>query len=168
MANAALRRSMGSLRRMILPIERHEIECVQKHACVIAPITNAVEDGEPLVITGDRFTVDQKRFRFDRIGRFQHKRKPSRPVETVARDDTDTRRVAADHHAEAVVLNLMQPAGTGGRLHGPGWQTGLDPGRLGLFEAAAKLTQLRHGLNIVCDKKKWRHRESVVHVSAVQ
>src|SRR5262245_13595078 len=41
----------------------------------------------------------------------------------------DDRHVPADHHAEAVVFDLVDPIGTGRQPLGPGGQAGLDEAR---------------------------------------
>src|SRR5262245_30925202 len=49
-----------------------------------------------------------------------------RPVMPVARDQTDPRRVAADHEPKAVMLDFVDPARTARRALSSGWQTGLN------------------------------------------
>src|SRR5262245_42015382 len=44
----------------------------------------------------------------------------------VAGAQPDASSVPPDHHAEPVVLNLVDPAGAGRRTFGTGWQAGLD------------------------------------------
>jgi hypothetical protein len=111
-ANAPLRTSSGS-RPHILSIESKQVERVQKHPPVLAPVSQPVEHRQPIAITGHRFAVDQKRPRPQRSRRLRNQWKPTRPVVPVAGEKPHAGRVAPHHHAEAVELDLVDPAGAG-------------------------------------------------------
>src|SRR5262249_61117030 len=73
-------------------------------------------------VAGDRRAVDQERARHERASGLGDQREAVRPVEAVAGQQPDAGDIAADHQAEAVVLDLVNPAGTARGVLGGGWE----------------------------------------------
>jgi hypothetical protein len=64
--------------------------------------------------------------RLDAVGGFGDEREAASPVDAVARQHPDAGHIAARHQPEAVVLDLMNPAGAARRALGRGWKAGFD------------------------------------------
>jgi hypothetical protein len=71
---------------------------------------NEVEHGKAVAISDNRFTVDQERASGQRHNGGDGKRKPFCEIVTVTGDQANPGTVPAGHDAEAVVLDLVQPA----------------------------------------------------------
>jgi hypothetical protein len=67
---------------------------------------------------------------------------PSRPIlQTVSGEQANANRIAAGHQPIAVVLNLVDPIGSGGRLVGGGWKAGFDKTGRGTLQHAPSYRQ---------------------------
>jgi CheY-like chemotaxis protein len=85
-------------------------------------------------------------------------REAVREVVAVARDQADAAALPSRHDAEAVVLDLVNPAGAGGRLLRGARQAGLKNGyRPIVVQSASRLT--RHGHR--CKRKGLRRQSRV-------
>src|SRR5262249_42683092 len=85
-----------------------------------------VEHRHAVPVAGDRLAIDQARAHPERAGGIGNERVTVRPVVPVAGQQPDTSGVALDHHAKAVVLDFMNPAGAGRRSLGGVWETGAN------------------------------------------
>jgi hypothetical protein len=66
-----------------------------------------------------------------------------RPTACVAGQQPDASGVAPDHHAKAVVLDLVNPAGTARRVLGGGWKAGFD--EAGSQQSKIRIAELADG-----------------------
>ena len=116
--SASSRVKLDCLPPQVVAVQLDQIEDVEEHAPVIAPPPQPVELRHAVPVAGDRLSVDQARAHPERAGGLEDQRKASRPIEAVAGEQLDAGGVPADHHAEAVVLDLVNPAGAGRRSLG--------------------------------------------------
>ena len=99
-------------------------------AAMVAMPPDQIEDGEAVVVAGDRLTVDQAGA--PRQGRDSRddQRKALGEVVAVAGDKPDTGSVAPCHEPEAIVLDLVNPVGPARRHFGRGRRQGsINPTR---------------------------------------
>src|SRR5262249_28971645 len=102
-----------------------------------APVAKPIKGRHSVAVAGNRLAVDQERARPQLSSRLRVQRKPVRPVVAVTRHQAHPGGVAPHHHAEAVELDLVDPAGPdGGRSAGEGRQGSINadtrmPGFLG-------------------------------------
>ena len=85
-----------------------------------------LEHGKPSVVGDDRLAVDQARANRQDVHRRSHIGEARGEVIAVAGDETNTTGISPCHDAEAVVLDLMNPAGTGRRHFGWRGQARVD------------------------------------------
>jgi hypothetical protein len=87
--------------------------------------------GKERIINHDchRLAVDQKRPRPQRSRRLRYHRKPAGPVVPVAGEKPHAGGVAPHHHAKAVELDFVDPAGAGRWAISERWEAGLNKRR---------------------------------------
>src|SRR5262249_56187599 len=90
-------------------------EGVQEDPPVLAPVAQPVEHRQSVAVAGHRLPVEQERSALQGAGGLEDQRKASRPVDPVAGEQAHAGGVPTDHYSEAVVLDLMNPAGAGRR-----------------------------------------------------
>src|SRR5262249_39151853 len=145
----ARERRLARLQRLapeILAVELEQVERKQEDTGIRAPIPETIKRRQPVVTTGDCLPVNQEGTHPQRAGSLGDQRVPVGPVVPVAGEQPDAGDVAPDHHAESVVLDLVNPAGAGWRAVGAGWQAGRNEGVRGS-------TQYHAGGNIGCHSR---------------
>src|SRR5262245_34521227 len=120
--------NFNRLTAKIYAVQLQQVEGVQEHG-IVATDPQLLKNRNPIFITADRPAVDQAGAHRQRCRAYADQGVSVRPVVPVARDQTDPRRVAADHEPKAVMLDFVHPAWTGRRALGSGWQTGLNKRR---------------------------------------
>src|SRR5262249_59873927 len=120
----------------ILAVELEQVKGEQEHPRVLAPVPEPVEYRHAVAIAGHGLAVDQERAHLERAGGLENLWIPWRPIVPVAGEQPDAADGAPDHHAEAVVLDLVNPAGAEWRAIGGGGADGADETRRGPGGAA--------------------------------
>src|SRR5262249_41432437 len=115
---------LDALAPQVITIKLNEVEGVEEHAPVIAPVAQPAKHRQAIIVPSDRLAIDQTRVRLEGIRGGGDQREAPGPVVPVASEQAHARSVAAHQHSEAVVLDLVQPARTG-RLGGWAGQAGL-------------------------------------------
>src|SRR5262249_15130230 len=108
----------------VVAIQFNQIEGVEEDSVVMPPIADAVEVRHPVVVTGDRLTVDDTGARAQAEQRLDDKRKALGQAVAWTAVEPHMIAVPARHEAKAVVLDLMQPDRPRGRavgLRGQAW-----------------------------------------------
>ena len=91
-------------------------------------------------------TPDPGTAHLERAGGLGDQREAPRPVVPVVGQQHDAGGVAADHHAEAVVFDFVNPAGAGRRAVGGGRQAGRNETR-------------NHGAGVISARWLWHEHE---------
>src|SRR5262249_58259804 len=91
-----------------------------------ASVWQSVENRQTVAVAGHRLAIYQTRFTAQEVDGHGDQREASSPIIAVAGEKPDAGRVSARHHAEAVVLDLVNPVRAGGRLSGRRREAGLD------------------------------------------
>jgi len=100
------------------------------------PVADHLEHGKSSVVGNDRLAIDQARTNRQGVHRRCHIGEACGEVVAIAGDEPDTAGISPRDDAEAVVLDLMNPARSGGALAGDGRQGSTKPVRrlLGLCD----------------------------------
>ena len=93
-----------------------------------------LEHRESVLVAGDCFAINQAGSRLEPVHGLDDERVARCPVVPVAGEQPDAGDVAPDHHAESVVLDLVNPTGAGRRAIGAGWQAGRNEGVRGSMQ----------------------------------
>ena len=111
-------------------LEFKQVEGEQHGLSLDRPVvTQPVKNRDAVLAADHDLAVDQTRAAGERGDRGRDRRVAPRPVEAVAGQQADAGGVAPCHQPKAVELDLVQPAGTVGRLLGGRWQAGsMKPG----------------------------------------
>src|SRR5262249_12906176 len=128
-ASVRLRSSSGVLRRSRpLNSRRSKAHSATTRSSALA---QEFERGEPVIRIGDGLAVHQARARLERAQGLHDQREASRPVDPIAGEQPHANGVAPSHEAEAVVFDLVNPAGTARGVLGGGWEAGRNEGGRG-------------------------------------
>src|SRR5262249_24568875 len=122
-ASAALRTSSGSRRRSS-PFTLDQVEGVKEYAFVSALVTDEIERGNAVVITGNSLAVDNAGARPQTGQRLNDQREAASEVITRTAVEPHLCASLAGNDAEAVVLDLVQPIAAGRQLVGFGHRNG--------------------------------------------
>jgi hypothetical protein len=90
------------------------------------PVADHLEHGKSSVVGNDRLAIDQARTNRQGVHRRCHIGEACGEVVAIAGDEPDTAGISPRDDAEAVVLDLMNPARSGWRRFGWRWQARLD------------------------------------------
>jgi hypothetical protein len=85
-----------------------------------------IKDGKALLIANDNLAIDQARPDIKRLDRRHDSREQFAPIVAIAGKEVETPVGAPSHHPISIVLDLMNPAGAGGRLVGRRWLAWFD------------------------------------------
>ena len=113
----------------VLAVEFEEVERAEYGGGIVTVSAEEVEHGEAVPVADDGLTVDQARAHRQQGHRRDDLRKTAREVVTPAREQPHAAVNAPGHDAEAVVLDLVNPAAPRGRLLRRTGKAGLDEGR---------------------------------------
>jgi hypothetical protein len=92
---------------------------------ILAPMADEVEYRKPIVIDGDSLTIDYAGARGQCGDGGRREREARRKIVAVAGNEAHACSVAPRYDAEAVVLDLMNPSRSSGRLFGRAGQARL-------------------------------------------
>jgi hypothetical protein len=110
----------------VVAVQFDQIEGVEEHAGVIAPVTDAVEGCHAVVIAGDRFAVDDAGPRAQPRQGLDNERETVGQIIAGAAVEPHAVAILARNDAEAVVLDLVHPGIAARRLRRFGGQAGRD------------------------------------------
>ena len=108
--------NLDRLAPQVRAIQLQQVEAVQKRSCLIATAAQHVE-ARPCASQH----TNSPSIRHERtltVHRLNHQRETVRPVVAAAGDQPDADRIATRHETIAVVLDLVNPAGSGRRTVG--------------------------------------------------
>jgi hypothetical protein len=107
-----------------------------------AGATDQFKDSEAIFVANDRFAIDEAGSRRQRSNGPSDEWETPGKVVPVSCDEPDAGALAPRHDAEAVMLDLMNPAGTRRRLFGGARQARLKAGQRTIgAQTAPKLTR---------------------------
>src|SRR5262249_1557314 len=128
-------RGLANLKRVapqVVAILLNQVECIEEYALVSAVVTDEIEGGHAVVITGDSFAVDDAGARAQPGERVNDQREAVSEVVARTAVEPHLSAILSGNDAEAVVLDLVQPLAAGRQLIGFGWEMRRDePGREG-------------------------------------
>jgi hypothetical protein len=106
-------------------VQLQQVEGVEDCLGLVPAVAKQLEGGHPLLVATDNCAVDQAGAHFKVVHSLDRQRIANCPsVVAVASDQADAHGVAPGHEPEAIVLDLVNPAGPGGRPVGWGRQSG--------------------------------------------
>ena len=121
-ALAALERSVSK----VLSLECNQIESAQHGSVVAEPVTKIIEYRQAALIDHDGLAVDQAAFDRKAFDRGHDLRISGREIVAVARIEPHPIAVAPGQDPEAIVLDLVNPAGAGRRFFSRTGKAGLQ------------------------------------------
>jgi hypothetical protein len=105
-------RSSSGARRRSSPGKLEQVEGEQDgFGLVPAPIAQPVEHRDPILAAGDNLAIDQTGPAGKRSYRRRDRGIASRPIEAAAGEKTHAGSITPYHHAEAMVLDLVNRVG---------------------------------------------------------
>ena len=132
-ASLRLRSSSGS-RRISSPLTSSRSNAHQNRAPIAAVAADRIEHRQAIVVADDGFPVDHTRSDGQSLNRLSGNGKPITEVMAIAGHQSDAAVSAMRQEAEAIVLDLVNPARTRRWLLGRSRQAGIETG-LGLIGA---------------------------------
>ncbi len=99
-------RWLDGLAPQVIAVKLDQVEGVEEDACVMPPVTDAIEARHAVVITGDRFSVDSAGARADEG--LDDQRETTGQVVPGAAVEPDTVAVLAGDDAETVMLETRE------------------------------------------------------------
>ena len=114
-------RGLADLKRIapqIVAVQLDEVEGVEEYAVVSAVVTDEIERGNPVVIAGDGFAVDDAGARAEPSQRLNDQREAAGEIITRTAVEPHLCALLAGNDAETVVLDLVQPLAAGRQFVG--------------------------------------------------
>ena len=100
----------------ILTIKLKQIECAESYAVIVLPPVDHFKYGQAPLVAGNRLAVHYARSRRQRCDGCNDQREAASEVMTVASNQPHAGPIAVREDAEAVVLDLMKPTRSRGRV----------------------------------------------------
>ena len=102
----------------IIAIEFDQVEGIEEHRRVMAPVSDAIEGRDPILTAGHRLPIDDTGARAQPCQCLDDERKALGQVIAGAAVELHPLAVFAGDHPKTVVLDLVQPAVAGRRTRG--------------------------------------------------
>ena len=126
--------NLDRLAAQILAIKLKQIECAEGYAVIVLPPADHFKYGQAPLVAGNRLAVHYARSRRQSCDGCNDQRKTASEVMTVTSNQSHACPIAVREDAEAVVLDLMKPARSRGRVGSQARQAWIEMG-VGLIGA---------------------------------